>query len=62
MQEVEAVTIWEAPTNLKELDSFLEMASYLRRIVEGFFRKVATMTDLLKKATFEWTPVAQENF
>ena len=61
-KKVEAVKAWKVPTNLKELRSFLGMASYLRRSIEGFARKAAPMTDLLKKGTFEWNPIAQESF
>ena len=50
----------EDPTNVNELRSFLGLAKYYRRFVEGHFRKAAHLIELLKKGvTWEWTDECQ---
>jgi len=61
-KEVETIKAYKSPTNLKELCSFLRMASDLRRSIEGFTRKVSHVTELLKKGSFDWNVIAQESF
>ena len=39
--KVEAVVDWARPTNVSEVRSFLGLASYYRRFVEGFSRIAA---------------------
>jgi hypothetical protein len=35
-QKVEAVLRWERPTTIIEISSFLRLAGYYRRFIEGF--------------------------
>jgi hypothetical protein len=54
---------WEAPTTQTEVRSFLGLAGYYRKYVEGFSSIARPMTQLLKKdKKFEWTPKCEECF
>ena len=43
-EKVEAVLGWEKQTSVKEIRSFLGMAGYYRRFVEGFSSLAAPLT------------------
>ena len=48
---------------MKELYSFLGLANYYRRFVEGYLRNVAPLTELLKKGvSWEWIFECQKAF
>ena len=52
--KVEAVSKWAAPTNVTEIRSFLGLAGYYRRFVEGFSKIAAPLTALTHKGkTYE---------
>jgi len=54
---------WPTPTSVKELRSFLGLASYYRRFVHHFGMISIPLTDLLKKgAMFVWTLVQDQSF
>ncbi|XP_074356038.1 uncharacterized protein LOC141695709 [Apium graveolens] len=48
-KKIEAVLNWEAPKSVTEVRSFLGMAGYYRRFVEGFSKIAGPMTKLLRK-------------
>ena len=55
-QNVEAVSNWQQPTNVSEIRSFLGLAGYYRRFIEGFSKITRPMMELLKKEKkFVWT-------
>ncbi|KAJ8762075.1 hypothetical protein K2173_006739 [Erythroxylum novogranatense] len=55
-RKVEAVRSWEVLRNVSEVRSFLRLAGYYRRFVEGFSVISAPLTKLLKKSVaFRWT-------
>ncbi|KAL5578320.1 hypothetical protein UlMin_020019 [Ulmus minor] len=61
--KIEAVSKWPAPTNVTEIRSFLGLAGYYRRFVEGFSSLSAPLTALTKKnKKFEWTERCEQNF
>jgi hypothetical protein len=61
--KVAAILDWKAPKDVRGTKSFIRMASYYRRFVEGFSKIARPMTDLLaKKVEFKWTPACQESF
>ena len=61
--KIEAVTEWQSPSNVKEVRSFLGLAGYYRKFVEGFSSIARPMTQLLKKdKKFEWTLKCEESF
>ncbi|KAL5577633.1 hypothetical protein UlMin_019332 [Ulmus minor] len=47
--KIEAVSKWPAPTNVTEIRSFLGLAGYYKRFVEGFSSLSAPLTGLTKK-------------
>ena len=54
--KIEAVSNWKAPKSVTEVRSFLGLAGYYRRFVEGFARLAAPLTALTRKGKrYEWT-------
>jgi hypothetical protein len=54
--KVRDVLNWKPPTDVGEIHSFLGLAGYYRRFIEGFSRLSKPMTALLEKnAKFVWT-------
>lgn len=62
-QKIEAVLKWEQPTNIAEVRSFLGLASYYQRFVQGFSKLALPLTNLTKKNTkFVWTEGCEQGF
>lgn len=62
-RKVKAILDWPAPTKIAELRSFLGLANYYRRFIQGYSKKVAALTDLLKKdRKWVWSADCQEAF
>src|SRR4051794_31707459 len=62
-ERVQAVLDWTQPESVKQVRSFLGLASYCRRFVENFSKVANPLTELLKKdKKFEWTPKCEESF
>jgi hypothetical protein len=60
---VKSIVEWIPPKNVKQVRSFLGLASYCRRFVESFSKIAKPLTDLLKKdKKFLWNPKCQESF
>ncbi|KAL0315042.1 UNVERIFIED_CONTAM: Transposon Ty3-G Gag-Pol polyprotein [Sesamum calycinum] len=47
--KVKAIQEWKTPKNVTEFRSFLGLANYYRRFLEGFSRRATPLTALLKK-------------
>jgi hypothetical protein len=61
--KVQDVLNWKAPTNDSEIRSFLGLARYYRRFIEGFSKLAKPMTALLEKnVKFVWSDKCQANF
>jgi hypothetical protein len=62
-KKVAMILDWKAPKDVRGINSFIGMADYYRRFMEGFSKIARPMTALLaKKVEFKWTPVCQESF
>jgi hypothetical protein len=62
-EKVTAVANWKRPTCVTEIRSFLGLAGYYRRFIEGFSKIARPMTTLLQKdKKFEWTNACERSF
>src|SRR3954468_14431492 len=62
-ERVQAVLDWTPPESVKQVRSFLGLASYCRRFVENFSKVAKPLTELLKKdKKFLWTSKCEESF
>ena len=62
-QKIEAVVNWKPPKNVSEVRSFLGLAGYYRKIVEGFSRIAAPLTKLTRKdVKYDWVDACQQSF
>ena len=61
--KVEAVIRWKSPKSVVKIRSFVGLAGYYRRFIEGFSKIVAPLTQLTRKdQPFVWTDRCEENF
>jgi hypothetical protein len=61
--KVQDVLSWNAPTSVGDIRSFLGLAGYYRRFIEGFSKISKPMTELLEKdKKFEWTSTCEASF
>jgi hypothetical protein len=61
--KVKEIVAWSIPTTVTEIRSFLELAGYYRRFIEGFSMIAKPMTSLLKKGReFKWDEKSQDSF
>jgi hypothetical protein len=62
-KKVADILNWKAPTDARGIKSFIGMAGYYRRFIEGFLKIVKPRTALLgNKVEFKWTQKCQEAF
>ncbi|KAL4324432.1 hypothetical protein GQ457_11G024800 [Hibiscus cannabinus] len=61
-KKIEAIMDWKQPKNVSEVRSFLGLAGYYRRFVEGFSIIAAPLTKILRKdVPFAWTETQQSS-
>ena len=54
---------WKPPNNVSEVRSFLGLAGYYRKFVEGFSRIEAPLTKLTRKdVKYDWVGACQKSF
>ncbi|XP_070002215.1 uncharacterized protein [Nicotiana sylvestris] len=62
-QKIAAVKNWRRPTTPTEIHSFLGLARYYRRFVEGFSTLASLLTKLTQKAVkFQWSDACERSF
>jgi len=62
-ENVKVVLEWKQPTNVTEIRSFLGLAGYYRRFIEGFSKIARPMTALTQKGKeFKWTKACEKSF
>jgi len=63
LKKVEVVVNWERPTNVTEIQSFLGLARYYRRFIEGFSIIATPLTHLTRKEVkFDWSKEYERSF
>ena len=61
--KIEVVRDWPAPKSATEVRSFLGLAGYYRRFVEGFSKIAVPLTELTRKnQKFVWTDRCEKSF
>ena len=61
--KIEAVINWKQPRNVTDVRSFLGLAGYYQRFVQGFSVIASSLTRLLRKGMkFEWDDKCQSSF
>jgi hypothetical protein len=61
--KVKEIMEWSVPTTVTEIRSFLGLAGYYRRFIEGFSKISKPITSLLEKGReFKWDEKCQDNF
>nr|XP_043612818.1 uncharacterized mitochondrial protein AtMg00860-like [Erigeron canadensis] len=58
--KIEAIKIWETPKTPTEVHSFLGLAGYYRRFIQGFSKIVVPLTQ--KSREFEWGEEQEQAF
>ena len=62
-QKVESILNWKPPTSVTEIRSFLGLAEYYCKFVEGFSKIAAPLTRLTRKEKpFFWSEACQQSF
>ncbi|KAH0784113.1 hypothetical protein KY290_003711 [Solanum tuberosum] len=62
-QKIEVVQNWPRPTSPTEIRSFLGLAGYYRRFVEGFSSIASPLAKLTQKAVkFQWSEACEKSF
>ena len=62
-QKIEAVVNWKPLKNVSEVRSFLGLAGYYRKFVEGFSKIAAPLTKLTRKdVKYDWVDACQKSF
>ncbi|XP_057850722.1 uncharacterized mitochondrial protein AtMg00860-like [Cryptomeria japonica] len=61
--KIEAIVDWPTPQNVTDVRSFMGLARYYKKYVEGFSKITTPITSLQKKGKkFEWTEKCDEAF
>jgi len=62
-KKIRTIMEWPVPKDVADIRSFMGLASYYRRFVEGFSRVAYPITSLQKKGrAFKWAPECQKSF
>ena len=62
-EKIEAIKNWPTPKNVTEEISFMGLAGYYRRFIEGLSKVAHAISSLQRKGIkFEWTSKCEESF
>ena len=62
-EKIESIKNWPTPRSVTDVRSFMGLAGYYMRSIEGFFKVAHAITSLQKKGIkFEWTSRCEESF
>jgi hypothetical protein len=62
-EKISEILNWKQPTDVSKIRSFLGLAGYYRRFIEGFSKIVKPLTSLLEKGKeFKWDEACQKCF
>lgn len=63
LAKIKSIVDWQRPTNMTKIMSFLGLADYYRRFVEGFLSLTAPLTKLTHKdAQYVWSDNCEQSF
>ena len=63
LEKIKTIMEWPIPKDVADIRSFIGLAGYYRRFVEGFSRIAYPITSLQKKGkVFRWTSECQQSF
>jgi hypothetical protein len=63
LAKVREIVGWKIPSSVTKIRSFLGLAGYYRRFIEGFSKIAKHMTSLLQKGKeFKWSSECQDSF
>ena len=62
-ENIEAIMNWPTPRNVTDVRSFMGLAGYYMRFIEGFSKVAHPITSLQRKGIkFEWTLRCEQSF
>ena len=61
-EKVRAIVTWPRLDSMRDIRSFIGLATFYRRFIRDFSSVTAPLTDCLKKETFLWTEAAEQAF
>lgn len=56
--KIKAIREWNKPVNISKLRGFLGLTGYYRRFINDYVHRIAPLTNLLKKNSFQWNEEA----
>jgi hypothetical protein len=63
LAKVREIVAWKIPSSVTEIRSFLGLAGYYQRFIEGFSKIAKHMTSLLEKGKeFKWSRECKDSF
>ena len=60
--KIEVIQSWPTPKSIHDVWSFQGLASFYRQFIKDFSTIMASMTEVVKGSSFQWSPKAQAAF